>query len=474
MRKHNGPPEGHAKTMTTISNQPAIIHWESLCLDIKTRQGKRSILKDVDGWVKPGTLTALMGVTGAGKTTLLDVLAQRVNAGVVIGNMYVNGRSRGAGFQRRLGYVQQDDIHLPTATVREALQFSANLRQPCAVSRSDKMAYVESTIQLLNMEHYADAIIGLPGEGLNVEQRKTLSIAIEMAAKPELLLFLDEPTSSLDSQMAWSICTLLGKLAASGQTVLCTIHQPSSQKFSQGGASVMAYFERNGAPKFQKDDNPAEWILTVTQNEAQINAEGEIYSTWAETWYSSDEKRAVQSELARLRMKPQNTTEVLDARSNQEYTVPVLRQIPLVFKRMLQDQWRDPVYLYCKIALCICQALVNGISFYKTSHDAQGLVSLLFAISLMAQMFNSVSRLITLRFVGGRDLFEALFASWYYPTGLYLNGTAERSALAFILLWLFILWSGTFCQAFAAGFSQSETAVQVATLCFWLSIVFGG
>lgn len=178
-------------------------------------------------------------------------------------------------------------------------------------------------------------------------------------------------------------------------------------EIGQGGASVMAYFERNGAPKFQKDDNPAEWILTVTQNEAQINAEGEIYSTWAETWYSSDEKRAVQSELARLRMKPQNTTEVLDARSNQEYTVPVLRQIPLVFKRMLQDQWRDPVYLYCKIALCICQALVNGISFYKTSHDAQGLVSLLFAISLMAQMFNSVSRLITLRFVGGRDLFEA-------------------------------------------------------------------
>ncbi len=204
-------------------------------------------------------------------------------------------------------------------------------------------------------------------------------------------------------------------------------------------------------------------------------------------------------------MKPQNTTEVLDARSNQEYTVPVLRQIPLVFKRMLQDQWRDPVYLYCKIALCICQALVNGISFYKTSHDAQGLVSLLFAIFLMAQMFNSVSRLITLRFVGGRDLFEArersskmyhwiafissnmllevfwyilisvpVFASWYYPTGLYLSGTAERSALAFILLWLFILWSGTFCQAFAAGFAQSETAVQVATLCFWLSIVYGG
>lgn len=78
------------------------------------------------------------------------------------------------------------------------------------------------------MESYADAVVGVPGEGLNVEQRKRLTIGVEMAAKPALLLFLDEPTSGLDSQTAWSICTLLRKLANNGQAILCTIHQPSA------------------------------------------------------------------------------------------------------------------------------------------------------------------------------------------------------------------------------------------------------
>lgn len=69
--------------------------------------------------------------------------------------------------------------------------------------------------------------------GLNVEQRKRLTIAVELAAKPELLLFLDEPTSGLDSQTAWSILALLKKLASNGQAILCTIHQPSALLFQE-------------------------------------------------------------------------------------------------------------------------------------------------------------------------------------------------------------------------------------------------
>ena len=70
-------------------------------------------------------------------------------------------------------------------------------------------------------------------EGLNVEQRKRLTIGVELVAKPKLLLFLDEPTSGLDSQTAWSICTLMRKLAQNGQAILCTIHQPSAILFQQ-------------------------------------------------------------------------------------------------------------------------------------------------------------------------------------------------------------------------------------------------
>lgn len=96
------------------------------------------------------------------------------------------------------------------------------------------------------MQDYADAVVGVPGSGLNVEQRKRLTIGVELAARPSLLLFLDEPTSGLDSQTSWSICDLMEKLKGNGQAILCTIHQPSAilfQRFdrllllAQGGAS---------------------------------------------------------------------------------------------------------------------------------------------------------------------------------------------------------------------------------------------
>jgi ATP-binding cassette, subfamily G (WHITE), member 2, PDR len=130
------------------------------------------------------------GVTGAGKTTLLDVLADRTSTGVITGDVIVNGRPRDSSFQRRMGYVQQDDVHLYTATVREALEFSALLRQPASTPKEEKLAYIDTILKTMDMEHYADAVIGVPGEGLNVEQRKRLTIAVEMVAKPELLLFL--------------------------------------------------------------------------------------------------------------------------------------------------------------------------------------------------------------------------------------------------------------------------------------------
>jgi ATP-binding cassette, subfamily G (WHITE), member 2, PDR len=86
------------------------------------------------------------------------------------------------------------DLHLETATVRESLRFSAMLRQPKSTSKKEKYEYVEDVIKMLNMEDFAEAIVGVPGEGLNVEQRKLLTIGVELAAKPKLLLFLDEPT----------------------------------------------------------------------------------------------------------------------------------------------------------------------------------------------------------------------------------------------------------------------------------------
>lgn len=99
-------------------------------------------------------------MSGAGKTTLLDVLATRVTMGVITGEMLVNGRPRDQSFQRKTGYVQQQDLHLETSTVREALEFSAILRQSDQIPRADKIAYVDEVLRLLEMESYADAVVG--------------------------------------------------------------------------------------------------------------------------------------------------------------------------------------------------------------------------------------------------------------------------------------------------------------------------
>lgn len=104
--------------------------------------------------------------------------------GVVSGDMLVDGCIRNDSFQRKTGYVQQQDLHLGTATVREALTFSALLRQPASTPEQDKIAYVDEVINLLEMHEYAEAVIGEIGGGLNVEQRKRLSIGVELAAKP--------------------------------------------------------------------------------------------------------------------------------------------------------------------------------------------------------------------------------------------------------------------------------------------------
>lgn len=136
------------------------------------------------------------------RTTLLNVLAQRVTMGVVHGDILVNNHDLPASFQRQCGYAQQQDLHLEQSTVREALQFSALLRQPASTPKQEKLDYVEEIIDLLEMRSYAEAIVGEPGAGLGVEQRKKLTIGVELAAKPSLLLFLDEPTSGLDSQSA--------------------------------------------------------------------------------------------------------------------------------------------------------------------------------------------------------------------------------------------------------------------------------
>ena len=116
------------------------------------------------------------------------MLAQRKNIGVISGDVLVDGRPLDSYFARGTAYAEQMDVHEGTSTVREAMRFSAYLRQPASVPEREKDDYVEEMIELLELQDLADAMVF----GLNVEARKRLTIGVELASKPELLLFLDE------------------------------------------------------------------------------------------------------------------------------------------------------------------------------------------------------------------------------------------------------------------------------------------
>jgi ATP-binding cassette subfamily G (WHITE) protein 2 (SNQ2) len=209
---------------------------------------------------------------------------------------------------------EQMDVHEGNATVREAMRFSAYLRQPFDVPKEEKDAYVEDVIELLEIQDLSEAMVCT----LGVEARKRLTIGVELASKPELLLFLDEPTSGLDAQSAWNLVRFLRKLADGGQAILCTIHQPSSLLFEsfdrllllgKGGNTIYfgdigedsdlmrEYFARYGAP-CPSNVNPAEYMLEAIG--AGITPRiGD--RDWKDVWLDSPEFARAKEEIEEIK-----------------------------------------------------------------------------------------------------------------------------------------------------------------------------
>ncbi|KAL0959811.1 hypothetical protein HGRIS_011492 [Hohenbuehelia grisea] len=380
-------------TPGALAKQPTtrnVFTWQHIDYSIPTAGGPRKLLDDVSGYVVPGKLTALMGESGAGKTMLLDVLAKRIRVGVVSGEEYVNGHALPENFQAQTGYCQQMDTHVLTDTVREALLFSAKLRQPASVPLSEKRAYVETCLKMCGLEAMADAIVG----SLGVEYRKRTTIAVELAAKPELLLFLDEPTSGLDSQSSWAILSFLRQLADHGQAILCTIHQPSAELFQifdrllllqKGGqtvyfgdvgpqsAAVIDYFQHHGSRKCLPFENPAEFILDVIG----AGATATVDRDWHAIWQQSPECEKVLNEIDAIHHEGRKGR-AIEATFRTKFAAPWLYQARTLFERDIRSHWRNVEYMMAKVMLNAVGGLFIGFTFFKSPTSLQGMQNQLF------------------------------------------------------------------------------------------------
>ncbi|KAI1434046.1 ABC-2 type transporter [Xylaria sp. CBS 124048] len=411
----------------------SVLTWEDLNYDVPVPGGTRRLLNNVYGYCKPGELTALMGASGAGKTTLLDVLASRKNIGVIHGDVLVDGSKPGKEFQRSTSYAEQLDMHDPTQTVREALRFSADLRQPFSTPRSEKYAYVEEIIALLEMEHIADCIIGTPEAGLTVEQRKRVTIGVELAAKPQLLLFLDEPTSGLDSQSAFNIVRFLKKLAAAGQAILCTIHQPNAALFEnfdrllllqRGGrcvyfgdlgedaATLRAYMARHGAVA-GPSENIAEFMLDAigAGSAPRIGTRD-----WADIWAESPELANVKDTIAQFKESGKKAAAEVDLSLQKEYASPLWHQIKVVVKRINLSYWRSPNYLFTRVFNHVAISLLTGLTYLQLDDSRSSLQYKVFVMFQITVLPGLLLPQVELMFVIKRAIFFREQLSKMYST----------------------------------------------------------
>ncbi|GMF91814.1 unnamed protein product [Aspergillus oryzae] len=262
-QQHMSQPAANTGALANTAKQSTFT-WNNLDYHVPFHGEKKQLLNQVFGYVKPGNLVALMGCSGAGKTTY------------------------------------QMDVHEASATVREALEFSALLRQPASVPREEKLAYVDHIIDLLELSDISDALIG----------------------------------STLSS------------------TILCTIHQPSAVLFDafdsllllakgagQDSAKVLDYFAKNGAP-CEPDVNPAEHIVEVIQG----NTEKKI--DWVEVWNQSEERQRAMTELEALNNDRKANTQEEEDQS--DFATSHWFQFKMVLRRLMIQLWRSPVS-YCSL-----------------------------------------------------------------------------------------------------------------------------
>jgi len=398
--------------------------WRDLSYSIankKEKDGVKWILHPQAGQAGPGDLLALMGPSGSGKTSLLNALAGRlpVTKGAAFkGTLQVNGMEKSSmpcAFADVSAYVEQEDVLYALSTVQETLDFSARLRLPVGISEADRNATIEEVLKQLGLVHVRKTNVGGSSfngslRGLSGGERKRLSIAIELLHRPKAL-FLDEPTTGLDSYQALNVMEKLRTLAREGHTVVVSIHQPRSSIFAMftgvyllaNGRQVYSgptdgateYFASLGyelPPKF----NPADFfidLVSIDQRDEEEQARTEkivssLQSTWSEKSVafqravSGDADEKAQAKQSLLSSKPLNPA------GQSALFGPFI----LLLRRNWREQMRDKIAVLIKSIFQVFFTFIFAFVYFQMGYsqsNIQDRLGFLFFLT-MNQAFGSV------------------------------------------------------------------------------------
>ncbi|KAK8050784.1 ABC transporter [Apiospora phragmitis] len=347
----------------------------------------KTLLHSVDASFQPGSLTAILGGSGSGKTTLLNTVAERMFSSRLSQTGRITFNDAEGVHSARHAYVMQQDVLLPTLTVRETLRYSANLRLPPPTTEEERMQIVEEVILELGLKDCADTRIGnSQHRGCSGGEKRRTSIGVQLLANPSIL-FLDEPTTGLDATSAYQLVRTLKTLAKKGRTIITTIHQPRSEiwdlfdnlvilsrgspVFSGPMLECVPWFAQMGfdLPPFV---NPAEFtvdIAAVDNRTPELEEETtarvtRLQEAWAEVVPSKFkfESSAADTIPNSKRPKPQQHASFL-------------RQVRVLTDRTLKVTLRDPMGITGSIIEAVLMAIITGYIFYDLPRDQPGIRS---------------------------------------------------------------------------------------------------
>lgn len=347
----------------------------------------KTLLRSVDASFQAGSLTAILGGSGSGKTTLLNTVAERMFSSRLSQTGRVTFNDAEGVHSARHAYVMQQDVLLPSLTVRETLQYSANLRLPPPTTEEERMQIVEEVILELGLKDCANTRIGnSQHRGCSGGEKRRTSIGVQLLANPSIL-FLDEPTTGLDATSAYQLVRTLKALAKKGRTIITTIHQPRSEiwdlfdnlvilsrgspMFSGPMHECVPWFAQMGfdLPPFV---NPAEFTVDIAavDNRTPVLEE--------ETTARVTRLQEAWAEAAPRKFQPGSSSE--DSASNSKRPKPqqhasFLRQVRVLTDRTLKVTLRDPMGITGSILEAVLMAIITGYIFYDLPRDQPGIRS---------------------------------------------------------------------------------------------------
>ncbi|XP_031826530.1 ATP-binding cassette subfamily G member 4 isoform X2 [Nomia melanderi] len=365
-----------------------------------------------------------MGPSGAGKSTLLNVLAGYTVRGVR-GKILVNGKVRVAysnGWKRTSCYIQQDALMRNRITVGEAMTLAAHLKLGYTISSAYKHTQVLELLELLGLNHCYDTLCGKLSGG----QKKRLDVALELLSNPSVL-FLDEPTTGLDSASCSQCIALLKRLAKmERRTVICTIHQPSALLLEMFDViycvasgyciyagpvkSLLPHMSSVGAdcPAYH---NPADFLLEVAIGDYGISVEK--LAAAAETIFIDDKSTVT----CPLKTKEEENT--------QEPPPPAgfLAQCYLLYKRQLLCLKRDYTLLVVRLLCHLLIGVIFGYLYMGSGYRANGvLANYVYLYGSLLLIVYTGKMAVTLAFPQEmRILSREYFNRWYRLAPYYIS-----------------------------------------------------